>query len=220
MDREDAIKKLEESGIDADVIKALSGGGSDENEIALLKAKLADAEGKASGILGDKKKYQAKVEEMQARLEELEGKDLGEVEKLQREIERRDSQIKKLAEEREKIETDWKAEQRNAALSKIGSKFKWLDSVPEKTRELIINNEFADIEDLGNEVMVGDRLKNLSESYSGLLASDAPSGAGSKAGSPSGGSPSLESLRNKPLSEIASDPESYLKAAIEAQQGE
>ena len=181
------------------------------------EAKAEAAEGKANGILADKKKAQQRADELQAKLEEIEGKDLGEVEKLQRELERKDSRIDELTKKATEIEQNWQTDKRNGALSDLGSKFKWLDSVPEKTRKLIIENEFSDVDDLGNEVLVNDRLKAVSESYAGLLASDAPSGAGSKAGQPTNpNAVSMDAVLNPNLADVANDPLAYVMQAAKA----
>ena len=210
MDKKEAIEKLKEAGLE-DVITALAG---DDNgdRLAALEAKLQDAEGKASGILGDKKKYQKQVEDLQAKIDELEGKDLGEIEKLQRELERKDSLANKLAEEKAEIEKSWQTDKRNASLGKIAGELKWLDSVPPKTRDMIVSSEFGDVDDLGNEVVVKERLKTLSDTYSGLLASDAPSGAGSRAGDAPSGAKTVDMS----LKDIAKDPLAYVTAMAEA----
>lgn len=218
MNKQDAIKKLEEAGVDAGVIAALTADDGTADRLAALEARLEAESGKAAGILEGKKKAQQKAEELQAKLEEIEGKDLGEVEKLQRELERRDSLVESLKAESEKIKGEWSAEKRSAQLSKIGSNLKWLESVPEKIRELTIQNDFADIEDLGNEVLVKDRLSSLTESYAGLLASDAPSGAGSRSGNGTGSSSASADALSKPnLSEVAKDPAAYMTQALAAE---
>lgn len=188
-------------------------------KVEALTAKLEASEGKASGILSDKKKAQAKAEELQAKIDEIEGKGLGEAERLQRDLEKMQSKLEAEIQAKTEIENNWKADKRKAQLSQVGNKFKWLDSVPEKTRNMILESEFSDIDDLGNEVLVKDRLKTVSESYAGLLAANVPSGAGSKPGDGTKSqNVSMEQVKSTPLSDIAKDPKAYVKAAMEAAQ--
>jgi hypothetical protein len=181
MTKAEKTAKLKEAGLADDAIDAILGADNSE-EIAALKAKIAEAEGKASGILGDKKKYQQKVDELQAKIDELEGKDLSESQKNKLELERLKSKYEAEAKARADLENQYKTERRNAELSKLAQKLKFMDKVPEDARSLLVSNEFKDLEDLGNTVLVDERLKTVSQKYAGLLAADALSGAGSKAG--------------------------------------
>ena len=218
MDKAEAVKKLEEAGIDADVIKTLSGGGANDDRIAALESKLEAEIGKANGILGDKKKAQQKVDELQAKLDELESKDLGEVERLQRDMERLQSKLEQSESQRAELESTYNAEKRSYDLNKIGAQFKWMDNVPESMRALTLEKEFDGI-DLGNEVLVADKVKSINEMYSGLLASDAPSGSGSKAGEASSGKTTVtkEQAVNKPLADIAANPLAYVQGVVSAE---
>jgi len=218
MTKAEKIAKLKEAGLDDAAIDAIMGGDDSASEIAALKAKLAEAEGKANGILGDKKKQQLRVEELQAKLDELEGKDLGEAGKLKLEMERMKARLEKAEKDRADLETTYQTERRNSELGKIAQRLKFLDTVPEDTRNLIISNELKDLEDLGNTVIVDERLKSVSTKYAGLLAANVPSGTGSKAGQQTnvGNRPTLDVAKNKPLSEIAKDPVAYVKGVMAA----
>jgi chromosome segregation ATPase len=217
MNKTEAMKKLEEAGIESDVIAALGADDGVQGRIAALEAKIAETEGKASGILADKKKAQEKAAELQSKIDDLEGKDLGEAEKLQRELEREKSKTEAAEKKLSELETKYGQEKRDADLAEIGSGLKWLDSVPSDTRKLIISNELKDIDDLGNKVTVEERLKSVSQKYAGLLAADAPNGAGSKAGDAgsAGGkeSPTIEKIKNMSDAEISADPVAVLKMA-------
>jgi hypothetical protein len=218
MTKAEKIAKLKAAGLDDSTIETIIGGESNESEINTLKAKIAEAEGKANGILGDKKKYQQKVEELQNKLDELEGKDLNETGKMKLELERLKSKYEAEAKARADLETTYQTERRNADLGKIAQKLKFLDTVPEDTRHLIVSNELKDLSDLGNEVLVSERLKSVSNKYAGLLAADVPRGAGAKAGQQptAGNRPTLDGLKNKALSEIAKDPKAYVREAMAA----
>lgn len=218
MTKADKIAKLKAAGLDDEAIEAIVGG-DNESELATLKAKIAEAEGKANGILGDKKKYQAKVDELQAKLDELEGKDLGEAGKLKLEMERMKSRLEATEKAKADLESTYKTEKRNSELSKITGRLKFLDTVPEDTRQLLIATELKDLEDLGNTVAVDERLKSVSTKYAGLLAASVSSGAGTKAGQQNQGTgnrPNLEALKTKPLADIAKDPKAYVKEFMAA----
>ena len=85
-------------------------------------------------------------------------------------------------------------------------------------RKIAIEKSFADIEDLSNEAIVKDRFKTVTESYAGLLASDAPSGAGSKSGE--GATVTKTDFKNVNLAEVAKDPAAYVRQAIAAAEAE
>lgn len=219
MTKAEKIAKMKAAGLDDSTIEALIGGDDNTNEIAALKAKIAEAEGKANGILGDKKKYQERADALQAKLDELEGKDLGEAGKLKLELERERAKREKAEKDHTELANTYKTEKRNSELGKIAGRLKFLDTVPEDTRQLLISNELKDLEDLGNTVLVDERLKTVSTKYAGLLAANVPSGAGTKAGqqsSSSGNRPNLDALKSKPLSDIAKDPKAYVKEFMAA----
>jgi len=217
MKKEDKIAKLKEAGLDDEAIAAIMDGDDGASEIASLKAKIVESESKAGGILGDKKKYQAKADELQAKLDELEGKDLGEAGKLKLEMERMKSRMEATDKAKADLEATYETEKRSAEMGKIAQRLKFLDTVPEDTRQLLVSTELKDLEDLGNTVLVDERLKAVSLKYSGLLAADVANGAGSKAGqSTNTSNRSNEQVINKPLSEIAKDPLAYVLAAAEA----
>jgi hypothetical protein len=159
---------------------------------------------------------------LQAKLDELEGKDLGEAGKLKLEMERMKARLDKAEKDKTDLEQTYQTEKRNSELGKIAQRLKFLDTVPDDTRNLIISNELKDLEDLGNTVLVDERLKSVSTKYAGLLAASVPSGAGTKAtGQVSEGNrPNLEAIRAKPLSEIAKDPTAYVKEFMAAAEAE
>lgn len=218
MTKADKIAKLKAAGLDDEAIEAIVGGDSD-SEIATLKAQIAAAEAKANGINGDKKKYQAKADELQAKLDELEGKDLGEAGRLKLEMERMKSRLEATEKAKADLESTYKTEKRTGELNRITGRLKFLDTVPEDTRALLVSNELKDLEDLGNTVLVDERLKAVSTKYAGLLAANVPGGAGTKAGqqnNQTGNRPNLDALKAKPLADIAKDPKAYVKEFMAA----
>lgn len=171
---EDGVKLLEDFEPD---------GGSME-EIDKLKKELKEAKGKAAGILDEKKKAQAKADELATRIEALENKGLTDVEKIQRELERekvaRETAERKLGEVTKEFETT----RRGYSLKTIGSQISWLDSVPAYLRDLAIEKAFAEIQDLADEKAINETLEAFKETHKELIqASSAASGTG---GRPSG----------------------------------
>jgi len=151
---------------------------------------------------------------LQAKLDELEGKDLNESGKAKLELSRIQARLEKAEKEKAELENTWKTEKLNAENAKIVQRLKFLESVPEDARALIVSKEFADIEDRGNTVLMEDRLKLVSQKYAGLLLANVPSGAGTKTGQQTnlqGNRPSLDQVKNTPLSTIAKDPLAYVK---------
>ena len=188
--------------------------GATKAKLGATKAELEAERGKSAGILADKKKEQQRVADVEKRLEEIESKDLGELEKVQRDLERANSMIDKLKEENTQVKTEFETTQKQNSINEIGKKFKWLDTVPEGARQTILEKELGDI-DLGNEVLVADKIKTITESYSGLLQANVPDGTGAKPGKETADSVKLtrQEALNKPLSEIADDPLKFVQEA-------
>ena len=184
---------------------------------ATMQAKIDALEGKSAGILGDKKKEQAAKDALQAEIDELKSKDLGEVDRLKLENERMQSRVEaaeKLASEASETLT---STQRKNALNDISKQFKWMDNVPENLRALTLSNEFDGV-DLGNEVLVADKVKTITSNYAGLLAANVPDGAGQKPGThtPNQNTMTADQIAKPDLSKVASDPLAYILEAAEA----
>jgi len=181
---------------------------------ATMQAKIDALEGKSAGILSDKKKEQASKEALQAELDALKSKDLGEVEKLQLENERMQSRVEAAELKAQEASESLANTQRKNALNDISKQFKWMDNVPENLRTLTLQNEFDGI-DLGNEVLVADKVKTINENYAGLLASDVPNGAGSRSGDAPApqNKATPEQIANPDLSKVSADPLSYVLAS-------
>lgn len=180
MTKTEALEKAQAGEINAEILTALTSTDND-SRIASLEARLEASEGKSNGILGDKKKAQEKATELQAKIDALESKDLGEVETLKRDMERLQSKFDLSETTNTELKATYETEKRDHALNKIAGEFKWMDSVPKDMRSLIVSNAMEGI-DLGNDVLVADKVKGIRETYAGQLASDAPNGAGSKPG--------------------------------------
>ena len=213
-------KQLEDAGVAAEVIAGMIATEAEAAKVAKLTADLEAANGKSGGILEDKKKFQKKVEELEAANRLLAEKDLGDVEKLNIELERMKSKAEKAESDLTDAKGGYAKEKRNAAESKIGAGMKWLDTVPADVRDMVIRQELGDIEDLGNSVLVDAKIKAVSEKYAGMLAADAPSGGGSKAGSASDGgtnAPVVDQMAGMSDADIVKNAASLVQAAHESE---
>lgn len=160
---------------------------SNADAVATLEKKVADAEGKAAGILEEKKKAQARADEVQAKLDELESKDLGDVEKLQKQLEK-ETAAKEIAEANaSKTAKEFAATQRKNALHTIGSEVKWLDSVPTSMRTSAVEQAFVDVEDLSDKPAVKGVLESFVEGHKGLIQANSGVGGAGGAGGAGGG---------------------------------
>jgi len=219
MDRAEALKKAEAGEINAEILAALTGDDGSAARLAALEAKLEAESGKAGGILEAKKKAQAEAAALQAKIDELESRDLGEVEKLKLEMQRMQSKLEQAESAKAELEATFTAEKRANALNKVGSEFKWMDTVPKNMRDLIIKNEFDGL-DLGNEVLVADKVKSIRETYASQLAADVPGGTGARAGDATGQStnnaPILDKMAGMSDKEILANSAALLAAANEA----
>jgi len=186
MSLEDVLLKLGSvEGIEAGDMEALTnliknpkGDGSDK-ERELKEAKAAQ-----SRILQEKKALQQKTQEYEEQLEALKSGSLTEVEKTKKELDK----IAKAKESLEKELLDTKSSymkmQRDYKLERIGSKVKFLDTIPEDIQKFSISNAFNKVEDLDDEGEVSKVLASFTESYKGIIASEsAARGSGDKGSS-------------------------------------
>ena len=183
---------------------------------ATMQATIDSLEGKSAGILSDKKKEQAAKDALQDEIDELKSKDLGEVERLKLDMERLQSKFDLSETQKAELEATYSTEKRNNALGKIQSGFKFLDAVPQEMRDLIVKNAMEGV-DLGNEVLVADKVKFINETYAGQLAADVSGGTGSTTGNPSAptNKPTADQIANPNLGEVAKDPLAYVLASSE-----
>ena len=187
--------------------------------LTALEAKLEAEMGKSAGILEGKKKAQAQAEALQAKIDALESKDLGEVETLKRDMERLQSKLELTESQKTELQTTYESEKRNHALNKVAGEFNWMDTVPKDMQSLIVSNALEGI-DLGNEVLVADKIKSIRETYAGQLASDAPSGAGSRPGNATANQQgaSMDKIMSMSDADILANPAKFLMDATAANQ--
>ena len=179
MELKDILKAAEDGGLDSAVISAIKGL-DNTAEVERLKSELQAEQGKASGILEDKKKYKERAEKAEGDLKKIANDKLPEDEKHQKALEELKQQLESEKAEREKQAQEFAQTQREAKTSDLTSSVKWADGVPHDTAKLIIKNALAGVEDLSDASKVEEALKAVKESHKSLIAADAASGTGSK----------------------------------------
>jgi len=148
-----------------------------DNDEWMKKAK--DNEAKAARILAEKKATQEKYEELANKLEEIQSADMSDMEKLQKEVEKAQSNREKLEAELNETKQAYKNTTRKYELERIGGKINFLDTIPNDLREMSIEAAFKGVEDFTDEAAVNEALKGYVDSHKGIIASDKPSGGGS-----------------------------------------
>jgi len=143
------------------------------------KAKEADA--KAARILAEKKTAQQKLEELSAKLEEIQNSGLNSTQKLELDLKKAMDSITKKETELNEIKASYKNTTRNYHLEKIQNKIGFLDAIPDDLKKLSIEAAFRDVEDLSDEESVSNVLKAYNEKNKGILASSKVSGSGNNA---------------------------------------
>jgi len=219
MDKTKIAEALKAAGVDEAVITALTATDTEKDpKIAALQAQLDAEIGKSGGILDAKKTAQAQAEELQAKIDALESNGLGEVEKLQLENQRMQSKLDLAETTNTELKTNYDTERRSHALNKIAGGLSWMDTVPKDMQSLIVSNAMEGI-DLGNEVLVADKVNGIRETYAAQLAAKVPGGAGAKPGGPvsnPNNAPLLDKMASMTDKEILSQSTALLTAAHES----
>lgn len=166
----DAIKKLDRSG-----------------DVERLESELESERGKNAAILADKKKYKEERDALKATIDKIETDKLPEDEKRQKEIQDLQTKLEEAQKQRDADAAKFAQTQRENKLLELTGKINWSKETPASTRNLIIKNALAEIEDLSDESKVEDVLKSVTESHKSFIVADAAGGSGSKAGGEGGG---------------------------------
>lgn len=181
MSIEDVISKISGmEGVSAEEIATLkSVVAKDEYEAAMRKAGESDA--KAARILDEKKKAQAKADELALEIENIKSGGLSEVEKMQKELKQatdaREAALKDAGEAQAKLQSSIRSTQ----LDKIANGIKFLDAIPWDMRVQSVHSALAEIDDLSSEAEVTAAMAKFKETHKGVLASEsAPTGSGSE----------------------------------------
>ena len=175
----EALKDKEIDGGVIDAVKALD----QSAEVASLKSDLETEQGKSAGILADKKKYKERAESAEGKLDDIEKSKLPEKERHEREMEELKTRLEGEQKQREADKAEFAKTQREAALADITGSIRWADGIPQSTAKMIVKNDLADVEDLGDGAKVEEVLKAVKESHKSFIAADAPGGSGGKGGS-------------------------------------
>ena len=184
----DALKDKDIDGAVITAIKALDNSGDVERLTAELKAE----QGKASGILEDKKRYKTERDAHKSALDKIETDKLPDADKHQKQL---DDMQKKIDDgEALRVQNDAKfaKTQRDNTELGITAKIKWGANVPQDTAALLVKNALAGVEDLSDDSKVSGVIKSLTESHASFISADAPSGSGGGGDGGDGGGGSKE----------------------------
>ncbi len=182
---EEIIKAAKEKELDSGIIDAIKA--LDQTaDVERLKGELESEQGKAKGILEDKKKFKERAEKAEADLKKIEHDKLPEDEKRTKELNELKEQLESEKAEREKQAQQFAQTQREAKLSDLTGQIKWADGVPHDTAKLIIKTAMTEIEDLSDKSKIEETLKAVKESHKSFIAADAPGGTGGKSGGEQG----------------------------------
>lgn len=189
MDIKEALSKIKEVDGGSDLAEAITKAiGDNEKAVELAQKAVKDAEGKAAAILADKKKAQEKLGEIEKRMEEIESAGLSDAEKIKKEADKAEARAAKAEQALQEVESNFQKERRANAIGQIGSKVKFLDSVPADTQRLMIESALREVDDLNDSDSVSAVLTQFQETHKGLLAADGvATGAGTSHGTNNGG---------------------------------
>ena len=183
MEIEEIIKALEGKEIGADVVSAVKGL-DQSGEVERLKQAVTDAEGKASGILADKKRYKEERDAHKTALDKIE------TDKLPTE-EQHAKAMKELQDQLEQSQADRAADaektaktERDSAITDLTGSIQWGKNMPRDSAKLLVKNALTGVDDLSDKTKVGDALKALTDAHKPFIDAEVPAGTG---GSGSGG---------------------------------
>lgn len=171
-----ALKEKDVDGVVITAIDALDQSG----ELTRLKSELESEQGKNAGILADKKKFKERAETAEASLKKIEDDKLPADERHAKQLQDMQDKLDGEKAEREKQSADFKATQRDVALSDITGSIKWASGTPQDTAKLVIKNALSGVEDLSDKSKVDEILSSIKETHKTFIAADAPGGTGGK----------------------------------------
>lgn len=181
MELDKIIEALKDKDVDSAIIDAVKG--LDQGEaVGKLTKELEAEKGKNAGILEDKKKFKERAEVAEKQLNELQEKDLSIEERTKKQLEDLQAKLDEAEAKRVEQETNFKAQQRESALSDIAGGINWTSSLPRDTAKLIVKNAFNDVDDLSDKSVVESKVKELTETHKAFIDAAAPSGTGAKSG--------------------------------------
>jgi len=152
-------------------------------QITDLTAKVTAESGKAAAILEDKKKAQAKAEELASKLEEISDASLSGDEKTKKEVEKLNKALVDATAESEGYKAQIASAAKTHKLDQIAAKFRFIKDLPDGTPRLWIENEFGGI-DLESEAAIEATGILFKDKYASMIVTAAPDGSGDKDGKP------------------------------------
>jgi len=186
MELKDIIKAAKEKELGADTIAGIEAL-DQSGEVERLKGELTAEQGKAGGILEDKKRYKAERDAHKATLDKIENDKLPDEEKHTKAIEEMQARLDTEKSEREKQAADYATAQRAATVSDLTGSIKWSEGVPQSTAKLAVQAALAGIDDLSDKTKVDAALKTVAESHKSMISAEAPAGSGDRGGGGGGG---------------------------------
>lgn len=177
--------KLKEAGVDDGVITAVTAL-DNSAEVSRLESELKAEQGKAKGILEDKKRYKDERDALKVSLDKIETEKLPDEEKHAKALKELQEKLEKAEQEREADAKKFAETQREARISDLTGSVKWAASTPQSTAKLIIKTALAELDDLSDESKVESILTSVKESHKSFIAADAPSGSGGHSGGDGG----------------------------------
>jgi len=187
MELKDIIKAAEEAGVDSGVVTAIKAL-DNSAEVERLKKAVEDSEGKAKGILQDKKKFKERAEKAEGDLQKIADAKLPDDEKHAKQLQELQDKLDQQQKDGEKREADYAKAARDAKVSDLTTSVKWASGVPAETAKGIVKAALSGVEDLSDKTKVDEILNNVRESHKSFIAADTASGSGGKQSGGEGGS--------------------------------
>ena len=132
--------KLKEAGVDDGVITAVTAL-DNSAEVSRLESELKAEQGKAKGILEDKKRYKEERDALKVSLDKIETEKLPDEEKHAKALKELQEKLEKAEQEREEDAKKFAETQREARISDLTGSVKWAASTPQSTAKLIIKKD-------------------------------------------------------------------------------
>lgn len=171
LSEEDAKKKAQE------MIDKEKGSGESEAKIKELEDKLSAAEGKAAGILADKKKLQEKVSEIESKIEEMSSKDLSAEELSKKATAKLQDELIAEKEKSKELETKLSNLDKQHKLDEIALSYHFSKDLPEGSKGVFIERSFGSI-DLDDGKAVKLHKEIFEKEYAAFLVADVKEGSG------------------------------------------
>ena len=186
MKLEDIKAKLKEAGVDDSTISAVEGL-DNSADVERLKGELEAEQGKAKGILEDKKRYKAERDTAKASLDKIETDKLPEADKHAKALKDMQERLDKQVADGLQRDADLAKAARSAKLSDFTGQIDWVPDA-KKSAKLIIRDAFAEIDDLSDQAKIDEVLNGVRESNKPFITAQVPAGSGGKGGGGGGGS--------------------------------